>query len=430
MQLARNPKGKITMKNLGSVVVSVLTLSLVAVAAPIVVAAQQSTPPWLKKYEPNAQSRKFPTGSAAARRARMHAEAYSRAYTRRFDLSGLPNYTPRSHLHGILRVCGNNYIGDSPLGAWWKAAFEKYQPGVKVVYRLRTAANAIACLYEDRGDIGITHQPSFYDDLANLRLKGYLASGISVLTGSYNVIGWQNSLAIIVNAKNPITGITMQQLDDIFGSQRSGGWVRATWHPEFARGPKDNIRHWGQMGLTGEWAHQPVHTYGFSLRYATAIEFSNKLLKGSDKWNCNLLAFGNYRRANGTTYLESDQIVDHVAQDPDGIGYIRNHEDLPKTIKVLPVAKRVAGPYVPLTLETEQNRSYPLWGQQDFWVEVKPGRPLDPKIVEFIRFVLSRQGQELVERDGKYLPLTAKIDEEQMHRLQLLEQGHAIASLP
>jgi phosphate transport system substrate-binding protein len=406
-------------------------LTLLA-AVPLAVATGQAAhaapqaQSWLNKYAPNAQSRKFPPGSAAERRARMHAVAYSRTYTHEFDLGGLPSYAPKSHPHGTIRVCGNNYIGDSPLGGWWRAAFNRFQPGIKVVYDLQTAANGIACLYEDRGDIGIDHQPLFYDDLANLRLKGFLPSGISVVTGAYNVIGWQNTFAIIVNAKNPLTGVTLQQLDGMFGSQRAGGWARTTWRPAFARGPEGNIRRWGQMGLTGEWVNRPVDTYGFSLRYSTALEFSDDVLKSSDKWNGNLLAYGNYKRADGSTYLESDQIVDGVARDPGGIGYIRFHQDLPKTVKVLAVAKSAVGPYVPLTLETEQQRSYPLWGQQSFWVEAKPGKPLDPKVYEFIRFVLSRQGQELVQRDGKYLPLTAKVAARQMHLLDEMEAGRSI----
>ncbi len=381
--------------------------------------------PWLKLYRANALSRKFPHGSAAERRARMHAVAYSRFYTKKFDLSGLPDYQPRFHPHGTISVCGNNYIGDSPLGSWWKKAFEKYQPGIKIVYHLQTAANAIPCLYENRGDIGIGHQALFYDDLSNLRLKGYLPTNISVVTGSYDVIGWQNSFAIIVNASNPLTGATMRQLDGMFGSQRAGGWVGTAWQPQFARGPQGNIRRWGQMGLKGTWANRPVDTYGFSLRYSTALEFSDDVLKSSDKWNGNLLAFGNYKR-DGRTYLESDQIVDHVARDPGGIGYIRYHEDLPKTVKVLAIARTSAGPYVPLTLDTEQSRSYPLWGDQSFWVEAKPGRPLAPKLYEFIRFVLSRQGQELVERDGKYLPLTANAAARQLRRLDALQAGRPV----
>jgi len=64
-----------------------------------------------------------------------------------------------------------------------------------------------------------------------------------------------------------------------------------------------------------------------------------------------------------------------------------------------------------------QNRSYPLWGDQSLWVSVKPGTRMDAKTREFIRFVLSREAQELVQRDGKYLPLTAEAAREELRKL-------------
>jgi len=157
--------------------------------------------------------------------------------------------------------------------------------------------------------------------------------------------------------------------------------------------------------------------HGYSLRYATAIEFSNKVLQASDKWNGDLHAYANYRRPDGTTYLEADQIYDHVRKDPYAIGYARYHEGFPKDIKILAVAKDDSGPYVEYSIDSLQNRSYPLWGDQSFWVSVKPGTNMDPKVREFIRFVLSREGQELVQKDGKYLPLTAEVAREELKKL-------------
>ena len=371
-----------------------------------------------EKYQPNAESKKYPEGSSTERRVRMAAIAAAPAYTRKFDLSGLPDYVPEAKPTGELRVCGNNYIGDSPLGGWWKDAFEKYQPGIKIEYNLQTAAIAIPCLSLGQGDIGITHEPSFYDYLSYLRLKGHPPVGITVLTGSYDVVGWQNNMVIVVNRANPITKVSMTQLDGIFGSERAGGWVRTTWHPEFARGPEKNLRRWGQMGLTGDWENKPIDTYGYSLRYATALEFSDKVLHSSDKWNGNLLGFGNYNKPDGKTYLEADQIVDHVRADPNGIAYVRFHPKFPTDVKILDLGVTDAGPFVHYSMDSLQNHSYPLWGGQSFWVDVKPGEKMDPKIREFIRFVLSRQGQELLERDGKYLPLNAAAAQEELKKLQ------------
>jgi len=370
-----------------------------------------------QQSQPTEESKKLPAGSAAERKARMAARANQPAYTKKFDLSGLPHYVPEDKPNGTLRIAGNNYVGDAPLGGWWKEAFEKFQPGIRIEYYLPSAAIAIPRLYFDLADIGINHEPSFYDSLGHLRLKGFEPTGISVFTGSFDYVGWQNNIVIIVNKDNPITRITLKQLDGVFGSARDGGWVGTTWHPEFSRGPAGDIRKWGQLGLSGDRADKPISVHGYSLRYATAIEFSNKVLQASDKWNGDLHAYANYRRPDGTTYLEADQIYDHVRKDPYAIGYARYHEGFPKDIKILAVAKDDSGPYVEYSIDSLQNRSYPLWGDQSFWVSVKPGTNMDPKVREFIRFVLSREGQELVQKDGKYLPLTAEVAREELKKL-------------
>lgn len=380
-----------------------MMLGALAALAMGVVLAQTSSQSF-----PNEESRRYPTGSALERKARMAARANSRAYEKHFDLSGLPAYAPQAQATGTLRVCGNNYVNDAPLGRYWKEAFEKLQPGVKVEYYTPTAAIAVPCLYFDKADIGINHEPSFYDGLGHLRLKGFEPVGFSVFTGSYDYVGWQNNLVIIVNKANPIAHLSLQQLDGIFGSEREGGWVGTAWHPELQRGADGDVRTWGQLGLTGEWANRRITPHGYALRYATAIEFSNKVLQASDKWNGDLHTYANYPRADGRVYLEADQIFDHVRADPGAIGYARYHQGFPKDIKVLAIGRTDAGPFVPYAIDTLQDRSYPLWGDQSFWVSVKKGGKMDPKVKEFIRFVLSREGQELVQKDGKYLPLDAE----------------------
>jgi phosphate transport system substrate-binding protein len=367
---------------------------------------------------PTEESKKLPVGSAAERKERMKVRATSQAYTKKFDLSALPSYVPEDKPTGTLRLCGNNYVNDAPLGGYWKEAFEKLQPGIKVEYYTPTGAIAGACLYFDKADIGINHELLFYDYLSHVRLKGFEPTGFSVFTGSYNYVGWQNNLVVFVHRDNPITKISMQQLDGIFGSVREGGWDGQNWHPEFKRGADKDIRTWGQMGLKGEWASRAITPHGYSLRYATAIEFSNRVLQASDKWNGDLHTYANYKRPDFTTYLEADQIFDNIRKDPAAIGYARYHDGFPKDIKILAVAKDDNNPAVPYTIDTLQNRSYPLWGDQSFWVSVKPGEKMDPKVREFIRFVLSREGQELVQKDGKYLPLTAEVAREELKKLK------------
>ena len=360
------------------------------------------------------------SGSAAERRIRL-AERARGVYSFEFDLSGLPNYQPSQEVSGTLRLWGNNYVGDSGLAQRWVDEFREHQPSLEFELVLPTAAVAAPSLYFGLADIGMNHELGFYDYLAHLRILGYEQTGFSVVTGSYDISGWQNSMVIVVHKDNPLSRITMEQLDGVFGSERAGGWRGTTWIPEFARGPEANIRTWGELGLEGDWADKPIHTYGYSLRYATALEFSAKVLKSSDKWNENLLAFGNYVAPDGTRALQAEQILERLQKDPQGMAYIRWQTRFAESVKVLQLAKDSDGPYFDFNVENLQTRSYPLWGDQSFWVSIEPGTKIAPKAAEFIRFVLSQEGQRLVMEDGKYLPLTAEAVQQELAKLANFE---------
>ncbi len=338
-------------------------------------------------------------------------------YQPQFDLSELPHYQPTKLLTGWIRIYGNNYIADGRLGEYWQEAFAKAQPGLRLSYYLPTSAAALGALDFDQADIVMSHRPSFYDLLAYERIKDCDPVEITACTGSYDVGGWENSFTIIVNDANPIKGISMAQLDGVFGAARDGGWVGTNWRPDLARGPDQNIRTWGQLGLTGEWADKPIDVYGFSLRYNTAIDFCDRVLHGSDKWNENIHAFGNYMAPDGKRYIEADQITDAVGKDKYAIAFNRYRGERPH-VRRLPVAAGDRDAYVPHTIQTVQNLTYPLATQVYFYVTVRPGTKMDPKVKEFLRFVLSQEGQEAVQRDGKYLPLTAADAQEQRKKLE------------
>lgn len=360
------------------------------------------------------------SGSAAERRTRLAERARS-AYTYRFDLGGLPAYAPRQAVAGTIRIWGNNYIGDSGLNGLIEEGFKKYHPQARFEWVLPTAAVAAPALYFGLADVGMNHELTFYDYLAHVRILGYEPTGFSVVTGSYDVSGWQNTMAIIVHKDNPLTRITMEELDGVFGSTRAGGWEGTKWRPDFARGPEKDIRTWGQLGLKGEWMNKRINPYGYSVRYATALEFSNRILRGSDKWNGDLLAYGNYVSPDGKRALQAEQIMERMVNDPLGIAYIRWQKAFEGKVKVLALAQDARGPYFDFTVENVQARRYPLWGDQSFWVSIKPGEKIEPKTAELIRFMLSREGQQLVMEDGKYFPLPADAAKAELVKLARFE---------
>src|ERR1039457_2603177 len=178
----------------------------------------------------------------------IHERGQKPYYKPQFDLSALPHYEPQQQVSGWIRIHCNNYLIDGRLGEYWQRAFEKFQPGAHLSFFLPTSAAALGALDYDLAEIVMSHKPSFYDLLAYERIKNFDPTEIAVVTGSYDVGGWDNSFVILVNDANPLKGITMKQLDGVFGAARDGGWVGTNWRPDLARGPEENIRTWGQLG--------------------------------------------------------------------------------------------------------------------------------------------------------------------------------------
>ena len=355
--------------------------------------------------------------AAQAERANVILDRGAQAhYTKKFDLSGLPHYVPSKQLTGWIRLHGSNYLVDGKLGEYWEQGFAKYQPKLRISFYLPTAAIAFAALYYNQADLVMGHRPSFYDLLAYQRIMGFNPVELTAVTGSYDVPGWENSTVILVNKDNPLKGITMEQLDGVFGAARDGGWAGTNFRPDWARGPEKNIRTWGQLGLTGEWADKPINVYGFNLRYNTATDFADKVLKASDKWNENIHGYAHIVQPDGKRYIQADQITDALARDKYGIAFNRYRGERPG-IRRLDVAAQEGAPFVAHTLDNVQNRSYPLYQEAYFYTSVKPGAKMDPNVKEFLRYVLSQEGQAEVMRDGKYLPLTAEVAREQLARL-------------
>jgi len=356
-----------------------------------------------------------------ARAKMMSARGARVAYTKKFDLSGLPKYEPRQRAKGRLRIWGSNYIVDGKVGGYWEAAFKKHHPDVKFDWQMKTTSAAVPSLVFGVSDLGIGRKVTFQEQQLFERYKNRTQLEIDIATGSYDVPGWQPAFGVVVHKDNPITQISMKQLDGTFGAERAGGWEGTSWRPNWARGPEQNIRTWGQLGLGGEWKDKPINVYGLTLRYHQATEISDRILQASDKWNEKLKIYANFVSPKGK--LERGMNED-LSADKYGIGIVAAPTTnlaggaSQSTQKVLPLAKTDAGPYVPYTLETLQDRTYPLYDHIFAYFDREPGRPMNPAVYEFVKFIISRDGQEEVMRDGKYLPLNAKVANEQLKKLE------------
>jgi phosphate transport system substrate-binding protein len=188
--------------------------------------------------------------------------------------------------------------------------------------------------------------------------------------------------------------LNFTQLDAIFGSERR-------------RGAREPIRTWGQLGLTGAWAHKPIHVYGYNFDTGMAGFFRLTVLEDSHRWNPDMKDFDNGRTAGGEVINAGIYILDAVARDPEGIGFA-NVLFENAGVKSLALAQNDEGPYVAPTQENAWRRTYPLTRYSTVFVNRRPGQSVDPKVKEFLRYLLSKEGMAAVVRDGAFLPLNAE----------------------
>jgi phosphate transport system substrate-binding protein len=346
-------------------------------------------------------------------------------YTKKFDLSGLPEYTPAKKMSGIIRQWGSNYLADSMLEKYLEDGFHKYHPDVKFENNLSSTFIGIAGLYTKRADLAPMGRKPTWDELqAYQRVFSALPVEIMMATGSFDVAGWTFALVPFVHKDNPVSNLTLEQLDGIFGAERDGGWIGNEWDPNAARGAEKNIRTWGQLGLTGEWADKPIHVYAYNLNYHFPRDFAEKVMHGSNKWNEKMREYSNKTRTGanaddkdfGTLLGAGEQMVSEVSRDPYGITYTGILYQKPG-VKTVPLAQAASGPFVAPTLEAVQARTYPLTREVYYYTNRAAGKKVDPLVAEYLRFVLSREGQEAVQRDGKYLPLTGDAVRGQLKKL-------------
>ncbi len=297
------------------------------------------------------------------------------------NLADLPAYQPREQVSGVIRIWGSDMFGGKEFQSGFENGFHKFQPGVTFEYNLGGPALAVGGLLTGACDIGIARRVSWEQLLAFQRILGHDPLEVVGMTG------WHVNppFLVVVHRDNPLAKLTLTQLDGIYGAARTGGWKGTTWHPEVARGPEQNIRTWGQLGLTGEWADKPIHVYGFNLRFMYGPRFSDDVLHGSDQWNENLRQYAHKTGPDGKLLSADQQMADDLAKDPLGIAYISYARGKNAAIKPVALARDDQAAYVPLTLTTVRDHSYPLFDQMFFYLNRQPGAPLDPKLKEFMR---------------------------------------------
>jgi len=318
------------------------------------------------------------------------------------DLSSLPPYKPGQQVSGTIRSWGHGYL--KTMMNYWQEDFQKFQPNVHFQDDLVSSAAAMAGLYSGRADLGVLAREISEPEIAAYqKVTKQKIFPIQVATGSFGNPDKIMALGVFVNKDNPISKLTFSQLDALFGAERR-------------RGEKQTIRNWGQLGLGGEWKQEPIHPYSGPVYEVPGSVFSHIVMKGSVLWNCDLHQLEDLPVPRGKDIDGYQRVVDAVGSDRYGIAFSGAGYRNPK-VKLVALATADEGPYIEATRENVTNRSYPLARPVTFYINDGPAIPPDPKVIEFLRYVLSREGQQQVVREGDFMPLTANIVREELKKL-------------
>jgi phosphate transport system substrate-binding protein len=317
----------------------------------------------------------------------------------------LPKYEATKQVSGVIHICGSPQMGE--LLKLYERGFMKVQPAVHFNNDVTSTLMAVSGVSNGRADIGLLGREIWPTEMQAFEsIKGHAPTVIDIATGSFDVPKATFALMIFVPRSNPIASLSTGQLERIFTA--SNGTAD---HGSSSNSP---IRTWGDLGLKGDWANRPVHLYCFSVDNDKSQIFSQLIFSKGRHWNPGLNESSNAPGPNGAD--AGELIVQAVAKDPDAIGISNVHYATPE-VKALPLSTPEQKVPVAPTRENVANRSYPLTRAVYMVVNNDALHPLNEAVIEFLRYALSRQGQQAVMQEGNYLPLPAEIALRQLRQL-------------
>ncbi len=292
----------------------------------------------------------------------------------------LPSYRKVSGISGNLNSIGSDTMNN--LMTLWAEGFKKFYPNVNIQIEGKGSSTAPPALIEGTAQLGPMSRPMKGTEIDAFEKRfGYKPTPLRTAV---------DALAVFVHNDNPIKGLTIKQVDAIFSRTRSCGYAR-------------DIRTWGDLGLDGLWQNAPLSLYGRNSASGTYGFFKeHALCKGDYK--------DEVKEQPGSASVVQGVTVDRFGVGYSGIGYATSG------VRAVPLGEK-EGSFYEATYENVVSGNYPLSRFLYVYINKAPGKPLDPLVREFARFIFSREGQEVVVKDG-YYPLPASLAQEELAKLR------------
>ncbi len=286
----------------------------------------------------------------------------------------LPSYSKTTGVAGNLSSVGSDTLAN--LMTFWAEDFKKEYPNVNIQIQAAGSSTAPPALTEGTSNLGPMSRMMKDKEIQAFEKKfGYKPTAVPVAI---------DALAVFVHKDNPIKGMTMAQVDAIFSATRKCG-------------ASADITKWGQLEMKGAWKERDIQLYGRNSVSGTYGYFKeHALCKGDFKPNVN--------EQPGSASVVQSVATAINAVGYSGIGYATS------SVKAVPLKDKMDGEFVAATTENALKGTYPLSRYLYVYVNKAPNQSLAPLEAEFIKLVLSKEGQMTVVKDG-YIPLPAKVAE-------------------
>ena len=293
----------------------------------------------------------------------------------------LPAYSKTSGVSGNLSSVGSDSLAN--LMTLWAEEYKRSYPNVNIQIQAAGSSTAPPALTEGTANLGPMSRPMKDNEIQAFEEKyGYKPTAIPVAI---------DALAVFVDKDTPIKSLEIEQVDAIFSSTRLCG-------------AEKDVKTWGDLGLTGEWANKPVQLFGRNSVSGTYGYFKESALcKGDFKSNVN-------------EQPGSASVVQSISSTLNAIGY-SGIGYRTSSVRAVPLAKK-GGEAFEANEENALAGKFPLARYFYVYVNKAPNKPLSPIDAEFVKLVLSKEGQEVVVKDG-YIPLPAKVVEKTLKELEL-----------
>jgi len=293
----------------------------------------------------------------------------------------LPPYKVVSGVSGNLSSVGSDSLNN--LMTLWAETFNKHYPNAKIQIEGKGSSTAPPALISGTAQLGPMSRAMKGTEVDQFEKKyGYKPTVIRTSV---------DALAVFVNKDNPIKCLSLNQVDAIFSKSRRSGY-------------KEDVTTWGQLGLTGEWASKPLSLYGRNSASGTYGFFKEHTLKNGDYKD-------QVKEQPGSAAVVQGVTVDKFAIGYSGIGYAT------AGVRAVPLSEKDGGKCVEAEADNAYSGAYPLARFLYVYVNKAPGKPLDPLTLEFVKLVISKDGQEAVVKDG-YFPIPASIAKEELAKVQ------------